>query len=172
MLFGKQVQAVGMVSDGSWIQVVYPGSPEGAAWVYGGLVTVSGDLPPVVLVLPTPAPSLPAVAPRACTPSEPVKLLLGDLPEHPTQLISGGYVQSGDFIFEIWLGCDTLFGPDAEEGTHYSDIPGLGMHLVLSYGVRQKGQIVDTGCRRRRSATDDGRRRQQSKRHYRSRDAN
>jgi len=145
MLFGQQMQAVGMVSDGSWIQVAYPGSPDGTAWVYGELVTVSGDLPPVVLALPTPTPSLPAIAPQACNPAEPVKPLLGYLPEHPTQLISGGFVQSGDFIFEILLGCDSLFGPNAEEGNLYSDIPDLGAHLVLSYrGKAEKGQIVDS----------------------------
>jgi hypothetical protein len=145
MLIGQQVQAIGMVSDGSWIQVVYPGSPEGAAWVYGELVTVSGDLPPIVLVLPTPTPSLPAIAPQACKPTSPIKPLLGYPPEHPTQLINGGFVQSGDFIFEILLGCDSLFGPNAEEGNLYSDIPGLGAHLVLSYrGKDEKGQVVDT----------------------------
>ena len=145
MLIGQQVQAIGMVSDGSWIQVVYPGSPDGAAWVYGELVTVSGDLPLVVLALPTPTPSLPAIAPQACNPAEPVKPLLGYLPEHPTQLIDGGFVQSDDFIFEILLGCDSLFGPNAEEGNLYSDIPDLGAYLVLSYrGKAERGQIVDS----------------------------
>jgi hypothetical protein len=145
MFMGQQVQAIGIVSDGSWIQVVYPGSPEGTAWVYGELVTVSGDLPPVVRVLLTPKPSLPAIAPQACKPAMPIKTLLGYLPEHPTQLINGGFVQSGDFIFEILLGCDSLFGPNAEEGNLYSDIPNLGAHLVLSYrGKAEKGQIVDT----------------------------
>ena len=65
------------------------------------------------------------------------------VPEHPTQLISGDFVQSGDFIFEIWLGCDTLFGPNAEYSNHYSDIPNLGMHLVSSYrGSTEEGEIV------------------------------
>ncbi len=147
ILIGQQIQAIGMVSDGSWIQVVYPGSPDGTAWVYGELVAISGDLPPVTLVLPTPtqSPSLPAIAPEACTPASPIKLLLGDPPEHPAQFIGGGFVQSGDFIFEILLGCDSLFGPNAEYSNQYSDIPGLGVHLVLSYrGKTQKGQIVDT----------------------------
>lgn len=142
---GQQMQAIGMVSDGSWIQVEIPGSPEGTAWAYRELVTVSGDLPPVVMVLPTPTPFLPAIAPQACISTGPRELILGYLPEHPTQLIDGGHVQSGDFIFEIWLGCDSLFGPDAELGNHHSDIPGLGVHLVLSYqGATEKGQIVDS----------------------------
>ena len=145
IIIGQQVQAIGMVSDGSWIQVVNPNSPDETAWVYGELVTISGDLPPVVLMLSTPPPTLPVIAPQACRPVIPIKPLLGYPPEHPTQLINGGFVQSGDFIFEILLGCDSLFGPNAEEGNLYSDIPGLGAHLVLSYrGKAEKGQIVDT----------------------------
>lgn len=144
ILIGQQVQAIGMVSDGSWIQVVYLSSPDRTAWAYGELVTISGDLPPVVLVLPTSTLSLPEIAPQACMPTIPIKPLLGYPPEHPTQLINGGFVQSGDFIFEILLGCDSLFSPNAEEGNLYSDIPGLGAHLVLSYrGKAEKGQIVD-----------------------------
>ena len=145
MLPVQKALAIGMVSDGEWIQVEFPNSPEGTAWVYSELVTISGPLPPVVIVLPTPTPFLPAIAPQACISSGPTELLLGYHPEHPTQLIGGGYVQSGDFIFEIWLGCDSLFGPKAEIGNHYSDIPGLGVHLVLSYqGTTEKGQIVDS----------------------------
>lgn len=144
MAVGQEALAVGMISDGSWIQVEYPGSPDGTAWIYRGLVTISGDLPPIVLVLPSPTPFLPAVAPQACSPSGPVEMLLGYLPEHPTQMISGGNVQSGDFIFEIWLGCDSLFGPDAEYSNHYSDIPGLGFHLALSYrGGTLDGEIIE-----------------------------
>jgi len=142
---GQQAQAVGMVSDGSWIQVEYDGTPEGKAWVYGKLVQVSGDPPEIVLLLPSPTPVvLPAIAPQACIPSGLIKPLLGYLPEHPAHLIGGVYEQSGDFIFEILLGCDPLFGPEAEFSNHYSSIPGLGLHLVLSYrGSTEQGEILE-----------------------------
>jgi hypothetical protein len=144
MLFGQQVQAVGMVSDGSWIQVEYGDAPEGKAWVYGKLVQLNGEPPPVVLILPTPTPFLPAISSQACKPSGKIKPLLGYLPMYPTQIIDGGFVQSGDFIFEILLGCDSLFGPNAEVSNHYSDIPGLGAHLVLSYrGSAEEGEILE-----------------------------
>jgi hypothetical protein len=146
MSAGQQSQAVGMVSDGSWIQVEYDGTPQGEAWVYGKLVQLSGDPPEIISVLSSPTPVvLHAIAPQACKPSGVIKPLLGYLPEHPVQLIGGGYVQSGDFIFEILLGCDSLFGPEAEYSNHYSDIPGLGLHLVLSYrGSAEQGEIVET----------------------------
>ena len=143
---GQKVPAVGKVSDGSWIQVSYQDSHFGKAWVYGKLARLQGDPLPIVMesTPPSPSPLLPAMAPQACMPIGPINMLLGYLPEHPSELIGGGYLQSGDFIFEIWLGCDSLFGPNAEYTNQYSDIPGLGLHLVLSYrGGTEAGEIVE-----------------------------
>jgi uncharacterized protein YraI len=56
LVAGEQAVALGRTPGGDWIQIVYPGVPEGVAWVYSGLVTVGyGDLP-VIEPPPTPTP--------------------------------------------------------------------------------------------------------------------
>jgi hypothetical protein len=55
LIAGQQVPALGRSVGGQWIQVVYPGGPEGVAWVYAPLVEVSGALP-IIEPPPTPTP--------------------------------------------------------------------------------------------------------------------
>lgn len=55
LIAGAQVPALGRSEGGQWIQVVYPGGPEGIAWVYSPLVTVEGSLP-IIEPPPTPTP--------------------------------------------------------------------------------------------------------------------
>ncbi len=55
LIAGQQVPALGRSLGGQWIQVVYPGGPDGVAWVYAPLVEVSGALP-VIEPPPTPTP--------------------------------------------------------------------------------------------------------------------
>jgi hypothetical protein len=52
---GEQVPAIGQSPGGDWVKIVYPGVPDGVAWVYGPLVEVRGSLP-VVEPPPTPTP--------------------------------------------------------------------------------------------------------------------
>ncbi len=62
LLLGQKVPALGKSPKGEWIQVSYPGGPDGKAWVYSYLVDV---LPvtailPVVESPPTPTPAIAA----------------------------------------------------------------------------------------------------------------
>jgi hypothetical protein len=51
----QRVPALGRSPGGDWVQIVYPGSPTGEAWVYAYLVQTFGNLP-VVEIPPTPTP--------------------------------------------------------------------------------------------------------------------
>jgi hypothetical protein len=55
LIAGQQVPALGRSIGGQWIQVVYPGGPEGVAWVYAPLVVPNGTLP-IIEPPPTPTP--------------------------------------------------------------------------------------------------------------------
>jgi hypothetical protein len=52
---GEQVPAIGQSPGGDWVKILYPGVPEGVAWVYAPLVEVRGSLP-IVEPPPTPTP--------------------------------------------------------------------------------------------------------------------
>lgn len=55
LIAGQQVAALGRSAGGQWVQIIYPGGPDGVAWVYSPLVEVSGSLP-IVEPPPTPTP--------------------------------------------------------------------------------------------------------------------
>jgi drug/metabolite transporter (DMT)-like permease len=55
LIAGQQVPALGRSLGGQWIQVVYPGGPDGVAWVYSPLVEASGTMP-IIEPPPTPTP--------------------------------------------------------------------------------------------------------------------
>ncbi len=55
LIVGQEVPALGRTVGGDWVQIAYPGVPEGVAWVYSPLVSVSSDLP-IVEPPPTPTP--------------------------------------------------------------------------------------------------------------------
>lgn len=55
ILAGTQVRALGRSPGGEWVQIEYPGSPDGTGWVYAYYVELSGTLP-VVVPPPTPTP--------------------------------------------------------------------------------------------------------------------
>lgn len=55
LIAGQQVPALGRSVGGQWIQVVYPGGPDGVAWVYSPLVELAGSIP-IVEPPPTPTP--------------------------------------------------------------------------------------------------------------------
>jgi hypothetical protein len=55
LIAGAQVPALGRSEGGQWIQVIYPGGPDGVAWVYTPLVEAEGSLP-IIAPPPTPTP--------------------------------------------------------------------------------------------------------------------
>jgi len=55
----QRAPALGKSPGGDWIQIVYPGVPDGVGWIYSYLVTVYGSLP-VVELPPTPTPQVTA----------------------------------------------------------------------------------------------------------------
>lgn len=65
LLAGQQVPAIGRTAGGDWIQIVYPGVPGSAGWVYAPLVKISpGANLPIVEPPPTPTPvSTPTIDP-------------------------------------------------------------------------------------------------------------
>ncbi len=61
LVAGEELPAYGKSAAGLWIEVYYPGVPEGVAWVYSPLVTVikSGEMP----IIEPPPTSTPRVTP-------------------------------------------------------------------------------------------------------------
>ncbi|RLD00976.1 MAG: hypothetical protein DRI46_05845 [Chloroflexi bacterium] len=56
VLINRQVvPALARTEGGAWVKIVYPGVPEGVAWVYGAYVRLTGELP-IVPKPPTPTP--------------------------------------------------------------------------------------------------------------------
>jgi len=51
----QEVSALAKTEGGTWVKIVYPGVPEGVAWVYAPYVRVTGELP-IVPKPPTPTP--------------------------------------------------------------------------------------------------------------------
>ena len=51
----QEVPALARTEGGTWVKIVYPGVPEGVAWVYAPYVRVIGELP-IVPKPPTPTP--------------------------------------------------------------------------------------------------------------------
>ena len=51
----QEVPALARTDGGIWVKIVYPGVPEGVAWVYGAYVRLTGELP-IVPKPPTPTP--------------------------------------------------------------------------------------------------------------------
>ncbi|MFL7868338.1 MAG: SH3 domain-containing protein [Anaerolineales bacterium] len=80
LLASQSVPALGRASDENWIQIVYPGVPGSAAWVYAPYVRISpGARLPRVAAPPTPTPfSTPIINPTLAaafvTPVTPTRL--------------------------------------------------------------------------------------------------
>jgi len=51
----EEVPALARTEGGIWVKIIYPGVPEGVAWVYGAYVRLTGELP-IVPKPPTPTP--------------------------------------------------------------------------------------------------------------------
>lgn len=66
-------------------------------------------------------------------------------PEIPQAFIGGGRVESGDFKFDLWLGCDERYNNDTPSTPDtFSEINGLGVFSAYSYnGPEQDGTLWD-----------------------------
>lgn len=53
----QEVPALARTEGGLWVKIVYPGVPEGVAWVYGAYVRIFGGELPIVPKPPTPTPA-------------------------------------------------------------------------------------------------------------------
>jgi len=56
LIAGQEVSAVGRSPGGDWIQILYPGTVSGLAWVYAPLVSIPTETLPIVAPPPTPTP--------------------------------------------------------------------------------------------------------------------
>ncbi len=56
LLVGQEANAIGRYGD--WVQIEYPGVPDGKAWVYGNLVTLFGGDLPLIEPPPTSTPNI------------------------------------------------------------------------------------------------------------------
>jgi len=79
LVAGQQVPAIGRSPGGDWIQIVYPGVPEGVAWVYAFLVSAPTGTLPIVEPPPTATPRVtptvdPTLAAQFIFDSEPTRL--------------------------------------------------------------------------------------------------
>lgn len=55
LVISQSVPALGRSVGGDWVQIAYPGAPDGVAWVYSPLVDLTGPVP-IVEPPPTPTP--------------------------------------------------------------------------------------------------------------------
>lgn len=55
LVIGQQVPALGQTAGGDWIEIAYPGAPDGVGWVYKPLVELDGSVP-IIEPPPTPTP--------------------------------------------------------------------------------------------------------------------
>ena len=112
LIAGQQVVAVGRTPGGDWIQIVYPGVPEGVAWIYSGLVTVGPGNLPVVEPPPTPTPlTTPTV--------DPTLAAQFDFASTPTRL-------------PTFTPPPPLVVPDFNEGGGLTRITGIPMGFVIT----------------------------------------
>ncbi len=157
---GEHAEIIGR--HGNWWQILYDGSP---AWVYGGVVRVTGtEHVPVVETVPTPVPRSPAVIPTAAPPEaiDEERWIDVSLSEQRlrayendevvrTSLVSTGLPHTptppGQFRIWIKLRYDDMSGP----GYHYPNVPYV-MYYYRGYGIHGTywhdnfGQPMSAGC--------------------------
>jgi hypothetical protein len=111
LVAGQQVVAVGRTPGGDWIQIVYPGVPEGVAWIYSGLVTIGPGNLPVVEPPPTPTPlTTPTV--------DPTLAAQFDIGATPTRL-------------PTFTPPPPLVIPEFDSGPNLTEITGIPMGFVI-----------------------------------------
>ena len=73
---GDTAQAVGRSPDGEWVLILYPGAPDGTAWVYASYVQVNQGTLPVIDLPEVEVPPTPTPLPVYNAEGEPVRLTL------------------------------------------------------------------------------------------------
>lgn len=89
-----------------------------------------------------------ALAPEVCAagnltpfPQEAASARFGQ-PELSGGLLGGGELESGDFVFQLWLACDPVF-QRSSGGGDASEIDGLGLVLGWAFnGANQEGRLT------------------------------
>ena len=62
LLLGQKVPAIGRSPKGEWVQVEYPGAPDGKAWVYAILVKIEPNTAILPIVESPPTPTVAALS--------------------------------------------------------------------------------------------------------------
>lgn len=111
--------------------------------------------PPVTATRPNPAvsptssptPAVTATLPSASTVPPSGGLLepgSAPIPPQPTpaDIVGGGIIQNGPFIFYLWLFRDPMFNPQPDITSLYSDLDGFGIYMSWVYqGVDLEGPV-------------------------------
>lgn len=80
------------------------------------------------------------ISPESCAQASPSEIPHVSLPLRPDRVLGGGTVESGPFVFDLWLYCDSGLGPDIGP---YLSIGGLGMHNAWVYmGPNVDGEVL------------------------------
>lgn len=147
---GKRLPIIGRSQQGDWLQLALADDPSQVGWVFFNQVEVEGlSREQAIQALPVTSPLLPPEAGKpafsraACAaPVHPA-----DSPEfgqRPGLLIGGGTLQVGDFTFDLWLHCDSIFGTSGDNMDAQSEIAGLGIYAFWTYhGADQMGDTQE-----------------------------
>jgi LysM repeat protein len=147
---GTRLPIIGRSAQGDWLQLALADDPSRVGWVFFNQVEVEGpsgeqatQALPVTSPLFPPEAGKPALSRVAC--ATPVRL--PDSPEfgqRPGLLIGGGNLQVGDFNFDLWLHCDSVFGTSGGNLDAQSEIAGLGIYAFWTYhGTDQAGDTQE-----------------------------
>lgn len=96
---GESARAVGRSPDGAWVMILYPGAPEGTAWVYAAYVQVNQGMLPVIDLPAVEVPPTPTPLPVFNTEGKLVRLTLANEP--PPGAANNG---SLSFVLQSWQG--------------------------------------------------------------------
>jgi LysM repeat protein len=147
---GTRLTIIGRSPQGDWLQLASADDPSRVGWVFFNQVEIEGRSgEQVIQALPVTSPLLPpeagkpALSRAACaTPVHPP-----DSPEfgqRPGLLIGGGTLKVGDFTFDLWLHCDSVFGTSGGNLDAQSEIAGLGINAFWTYhGADQVGDTQE-----------------------------
>jgi LysM repeat protein len=147
---GTRLPIIGRSPQGDWLQVVLADDPSRVGWVFFNQVDVEGSLEgqtiqalPATSSLLPPEAGRPALARAACaTPVHPSDS--SEFGQRPGLLIGGDTLQVGDFTFDLWLHCDSVFGTSGGNLDAQSEVAGLGIYAFWTYhGADQMGDTQE-----------------------------
>jgi hypothetical protein len=147
---GTRLPIIGRSPQGDWLQLAFTDDPSRVGWVFFNQVAIEGlsgaqaiQALPVTSPLLPPQAGKPALSRAACTtPVHPADS--HEFGQRPGLLIGGGTLQVGDFTFDLWLHCDSIFGTSGGNLDTQSEIAGLGIYAFWTYhGVDQVGDTQE-----------------------------